>query len=109
MVIYVCVCRIQEYNIKSMAAVECVSAPTFAIIYEQEDGVRLKFYQAKLSRKGISVKHAVSDPIEPTSHLLVPVPAPFGGVLVIGEYTICYYDVEGNSVAVSINSVVITT
>ncbi|SAL95103.1 hypothetical protein [Absidia glauca] len=102
--------KIQEGNIKCMVALECVSeVPIFAVLYEQEHGVRLKFYQVQLSRKRISMKYAVSEALESTSHLLVPVPAPYGGVLVIGEYIISYYDLEGNNVAISIDSVVITT
>ncbi|KAI8336233.1 CPSF A subunit region-domain-containing protein [Chlamydoabsidia padenii] len=101
--------KIQEYNIKSMVALEESSTPTFAIIYEQEAGVRLKFYQVKLSRRTIIPKLTLPNPLESSSHLLVPVPLPFGGVLVIGEYTIWYYDMEGNDMAVSIDAVMITT
>jgi hypothetical protein len=93
-----------------MVALECVSeVPIFAVLYEQEYGMRVKFYQVQLSRKRISMKYAVSEALESTSHLLAPVPAPYGGVLVIGEYIINYYDLEGNNVAISVNSVVITT
>ncbi|CAO3597924.1 unnamed protein product [Absidia cylindrospora] len=101
--------RISEFNIKSMVAVEGLQMPSFAILYEQDDGILLKFYQVNLSRKQISTKYTVNGPLEASCHLLVPVPRPYGGVLAIGEFTISYFDIEGHDCSLSIDTVIIKT
>ncbi|ORZ19050.1 CPSF A subunit region-domain-containing protein [Absidia repens] len=101
--------RISEFNIKSMVAIEGLPMAAFAILYEQDDGMLLKFYQVNLPRKQISTRYTVSGSLEASCHLLVPVPLPSGGVLAIGEFTISYFDVSGHDCSLSIDTVVIKT
>ncbi|KAI8100016.1 CPSF A subunit region-domain-containing protein [Halteromyces radiatus] len=100
--------RIQEFSIKSMVALEEPTTPTFAILYDQDDGPHVKFYQIKAPNRQISPRYQVDGPVESSCHLLIPVPQPYGGVLVVGEYTITYFDMDGNDAAISIDAVIIT-
>ncbi|VDD75995.1 unnamed protein product [Mesocestoides corti] len=86
--------RIEEGNIVDMAFLHGYSLPTFALIYEDEVVVFMKTYEIFGREPALRSVPFTVDSIEPNSKLLIPVPAPYGGVILVGDNIICYHTRE---------------
>lgn len=85
--------------------------PTVALLYSTDRHTRrLKTYQLNMPGRCFfqNDRSTFDINLQPTDHTLIAVPAPFGGVIVIGEKMLSYYDLKGSSKTISINSVIIT-
>ncbi|KDB24574.1 hypothetical protein H109_03543 [Trichophyton interdigitale MR816] len=101
--------RTEELMVRSSAFLdqEASNTPRFALLYEDTQG------QVRLTLRDLKYTHAIvtsdpgsaaelkyvttlSDEIELGASILIPVPRPLGGLLVIGESSIKYVDVSKN-------------
>lgn len=69
--------------------------PTFAMIYEDELVLHMKTYEISGRDPGLRNVQLTLDSIEPDSKLLIPVPKPFGGVILVGDNIIYYHTKDG--------------
>ncbi|VDP42511.1 unnamed protein product [Schistosoma mattheei] len=72
-----------------------VSLPTFAMIYEDELVLHMKTYEIYGREPVLRNVQLTLDSIEPDSKLLIPVPKPYGGVILVGDNIICYHTKDG--------------
>ncbi|VDQ05916.1 unnamed protein product [Trichobilharzia regenti] len=72
-----------------------VSLPTFAMIYEDELVLHMKTYEIYGREPALRNVQLTLDSIEPDSKLLIPVPKPYGGVILVGDNIICYHTKDG--------------
>ncbi|KAI8149358.1 CPSF A subunit region-domain-containing protein [Fennellomyces sp. T-0311] len=101
--------RIAESRILSMVVLDDTERPTIVILYVDEKEVRrIKTYEINMRGRNLYERRTdglfTEIGIDSSDHSLAAVPAPYGGVLVIGELMISYYDVRGTSKSTSINS-----
>ncbi|KAH8872464.1 DNA damage-binding protein 1 [Schistosoma japonicum] len=87
--------RIEEGNIVDMAFIYGYSLPTFAMIYEDELVLHMKTYEIYGREPALRNVQLTLDSIEPDSKLLIPVPKPYGGVILVGDNIICYHTKDG--------------
>uniref|UniRef100_A0A3Q0KTB3 DNA damage-binding protein 1 n=1 Tax=Schistosoma mansoni TaxID=6183 RepID=A0A3Q0KTB3_SCHMA len=87
--------RIEEGNIVDMAFIYGYSLPTFAMIYEDELVLHMKTYEIYGREPVLRNVQLTLDSIEPDSKLLIPVPKPYGGVILVGDNIICYHTKDG--------------
>ncbi|KAI9026659.1 CPSF A subunit region-domain-containing protein [Phycomyces nitens] len=97
--------RIPENEIISITTVWSMNIPKFAILYADENERRhLKTYDINMATKSLVTKNQFHTSVEDREHIIVSVPEPYKGVLVIGELTVSYYDLEGSSRVLSVNA-----
>ncbi|KAG2220152.1 hypothetical protein INT45_013850, partial [Circinella minor] len=106
--------RIAESHILSMTVLEGTERPTVAILYmDEKETRRVKTYELNL--RGRDLYDRQSDylitefVVDSSDQLVAAVPSPVGGILVIGELMISYYDMHGSSKSTSINSMIPST
>ncbi|VDP85564.1 unnamed protein product [Echinostoma caproni] len=87
--------RIEEGNIVDMAFLHGYSLPTFAMIYEDELVLHMKTYEISGREPALRNVQLTLDSIEPDSKLLIPVPKPYGGVILVGDNIIYYHTKDG--------------
>ncbi|KAF5400819.1 DNA damage binding protein 1 [Paragonimus heterotremus] len=87
--------RIEEGNIVDMVFLYGYSLPTFAMIYEDELVLHMKTYEISGREPALRNVQLTLDSIEPDSKLLIPVPKPYGGVILVGDNIIYYHTKDG--------------
>ncbi|CAH8852959.1 unnamed protein product [Trichobilharzia szidati] len=87
--------RFEEGNVVDIAFIYGYSLPTFAMIYEDELVLHMKTYEIYGREPALRNVQLTLDSIEPDSKLLIPVPKPYGGVILVGDNIICYHTKDG--------------
>ncbi|CAL8070914.1 unnamed protein product [Calicophoron daubneyi] len=87
--------RIEEGNIVDMAFLHGYRLPTFAMIYEDELVLHMKTYEISGREPSLRNVQLTLDSIEPDSKLLIPVPKPYGGVILVGDNIVYYHTKDG--------------
>ncbi|VEL23202.1 unnamed protein product [Protopolystoma xenopodis] len=87
--------RMHEGNIVDMAFLYDYAQPTFAMIYEDELVLHMRTYEICGREPALKNVQPTLDSIEPDSKLLIPVPRPYGGVIIVGDNIICYHTKDG--------------
>lgn len=101
-------CRIDEVNILSSVMLHGVEHPTLMILYEDTRTARhVKAYEINLRSKDKVGGVNFQAKVETGANLLIAVPAPLGGALVIGEQTITYIHPERSPISINIEGTVI--
>ncbi len=73
----------------------CPNAPTIAILYEDPKHDRhLQTYEINISQREFAAGPWSHKNLDAGASKVVPVPAPLGGALVVGEASICYFASE---------------
>jgi DNA damage-binding protein 1 len=84
--------------------------PTLCVLYEDARGNRnIKTYVIEQREKELMPGPWQQSNVEHGAQLLIPVPAPAGGVLVVGETTVTYLNGAGNVQSVAIEGTQILT
>ncbi|KAF7731208.1 DNA damage-binding protein 1a [Apophysomyces ossiformis] len=93
-----------------MVAVHGTGKPTIVVLYQEEsdDARQIKSYHIDMQGKTMLHKPNFHAHVETTAHMLISVPEPYGGVLVIGEFMISYYDLKVTHKSISIDSIMVT-
>ncbi|RCH91996.1 DNA damage-binding protein 1a, partial [Rhizopus azygosporus] len=100
--------RTNEFDFLSVAALQQASYAS-VLVGELEDLKTIKTFKYCEGPKELVEKKNMAMKVEATTHTLVTVPAPLGGMLAIGEYVITYYDPFSNTVReLSIEPVLVT-
>ncbi|CAH8550615.1 unnamed protein product [Dicrocoelium dendriticum] len=87
--------RIEEGNIIDLTFLHGYKLPTFAMIYEDDLTLHLKTYEVSGREPSLHNVQLSLDSIEPTTKILIPVPKPYGGVILVGDKVIYYHTKDG--------------
>uniref|UniRef100_A0A914HG40 DNA damage-binding protein 1 n=1 Tax=Globodera rostochiensis TaxID=31243 RepID=A0A914HG40_GLORO len=82
--------RFEDYNVTDVAFLENTEEPTIAYFYQDLNGRHLKVCEVDLEVKELRAPLWHQSNIEAEATLLVPVPAPYGGLIVVGQESISY-------------------
>jgi DNA damage-binding protein 1 len=93
--------RMEELQVSDMTFLYGCSRPTLALIYEdQYERRHVKCYELHFKDKEFKESWSLNH-VEGGSQMLIPVPMPYGGVIIVGEQIISYYNGEGSPISVS--------
>ena len=84
--------RIEELQIYDIQFLFGVSQPTIALIHQDVHGRHVKTHELSLKDKEFVKVPWKVDNVESGSNLLIPVPEPHGGVIIIGDESITYHN-----------------
>ncbi|KAK3268005.1 DNA damage-binding protein 1 [Cymbomonas tetramitiformis] len=83
--------RLEELKVVHMAFLHDTAKPTIAVLYEDPKEQRhVKTYEVNLKEKEFNEGPWCQSHLDGGSSMIIPVPAPLGGVVIIGERTILY-------------------
>nr|CAG4647642.1 EOG090X00HD [Moina brachiata] len=82
--------RIEELNIQDIAFLYGCANPTIVIIHQDQNGRHVKTREISLRDREFAKPSWKQDNVETEASMLIPVPEPFCGTLVIGQETITY-------------------
>ncbi|VDK22565.1 unnamed protein product [Taenia asiatica] len=86
--------RIEETQIVDMVFLYGYATPTFALIYEDDMVASIKMYDIFGKDPTLRSVPVNVDSIETSSKILIPVPAPYSGFILVGDSIICYHTRE---------------
>lgn len=86
--------RLEEQNVLDIRFLfGAPSRPTIAILYQDTKGSRhVKTYEVNLKEKEFQEGPWTLPNVETGAAFLIPLPLPFGGVVVVGEHSIMYHN-----------------
>lgn len=91
--------RIDELSIRSLAFLHGCRQPTLAVLYEDtKEQLHLKTYVVDLQEKELAPGPWAQAHLNRFAHSLVAVPAPLGGLLVLGDEAVFYFNAAGEMV-----------
>jgi DNA damage-binding protein 1 len=100
-----------EFDFLSMIALHGIQQSTMAVLLGENNELKtIKTYKYATTQE-LTENEKTMVKVESTTHTLIAVPDPIGGVLSIGEYIIAYHDLTTGGVApkeLSIDPVVVT-
>uniref|UniRef100_A0A915DD30 DNA damage-binding protein 1 n=1 Tax=Ditylenchus dipsaci TaxID=166011 RepID=A0A915DD30_9BILA len=82
--------RFEDYNVTDVAFLENTEKPAIAYFYQDQNGKHLKICEIDLDEKEMHPPLWKQSNIEAEATLLIPVPAPYGGLIIVGQESICY-------------------
>jgi hypothetical protein len=100
----VCDCRLKELQVLDIKFLYGCSKPTIALLYKDNKDTRhLKTYEVQVEEfiEGTWFQNNLDN----GAGLLIPIPLPLGGVIIIGEQTICYCNASAAFVEIPIQLV----
>lgn len=83
--------RLDEPGIIDMVFLHGYENPTFAVIYEEEMAANLKMLELNMKEHTLTPLPTNANSIENTSRMLIPVPAPHGGFMIVGDSMVFYH------------------
>jgi len=86
------VIRMEELIIYDMQFLHGVPEPTIVFIQEESNSRNVKTYQVNLKEKELFKGPWKQDNVESEASILIAVPEPFGGVVIIGQESITYHN-----------------
>lgn len=85
--------RLEELQVLDIKFLFGCPKPTIAVLYQDnKDARHVKTYEVLLKEKDFGDGPWVQNNLDNGAGLLIPVPIPLGGVIIIGEQTIVYYN-----------------
>ena len=91
----------EELNVSDIQFLHGCQTPTIAFIHQDKTSRHLKTYEISLAKKQFTKGPWKQDNIEPESSILIPVPMPYGGALIIGQESIVYLNGENKYCAIA--------
>lgn len=84
--------RMDELRVIDLKFLHCCAAPTLCVLYQDTREARhVRTYTVQLGdAQELATGPWAQSNVEAGASMLIPVPAPFGGVLVVGQQTIAY-------------------
>lgn len=84
--------RLEELEVLDIKFLSGFSKPTIAVLYQDQRHARhIKTYAVNVRDKEFVAGPWAQCNVEHNASELIPVPEPFGGVLILGHQTICYH------------------
>lgn len=85
--------RMEEGNVQDIEFLYgCSNNPTLIIIHQDLNGRHIKTHEINLKDKDFTKVAWKQDNVETEATMLIPVPTPLGGAIVIGQESIVYHD-----------------
>lgn len=93
--------RLEELMVKDIKFLYGCARPTFAILYEDARELRhVKTYEVNLKEKDLAEGPWQQSNVDMGANLIIPIPAPLGGAVVVGETILSYLNTGRNQVAI---------
>ncbi|KAI8090511.1 CPSF A subunit region-domain-containing protein [Thamnidium elegans] len=104
--------RTREYDILSIVSLRGIHVSAMAVLSGETNELKtIKTFKYKHGTNEVAEMPKLTVKVEATTHTLISVPDPIGGVLAIGEYIISYHDLTlspGSTKELSIDLVTVT-
>ncbi|XP_059472612.1 DNA damage-binding protein 1 [Neocloeon triangulifer] len=84
--------RMEEIQIRDMEFLHGCPLPTVILIHEDHNGRHIKTHEISLKDKEFVKTPWKQDNIDSDASLIIPVPEPCGGAIIVGQETILYHD-----------------
>lgn len=84
--------RMEELNVQDIEFLHGCQAPTIALIHQDVQGRHVKTYEISLRDKEFVKGPWKQDNVESEASIIIAVPEPFGGALIIGQESITYHN-----------------
>ncbi|KAH9630057.1 hypothetical protein HF086_008027 [Spodoptera exigua] len=84
--------RLDELNVYDVEFLHGCSNPTIILIHQDLNGRHIKTHEINLREKEFMKIPWKQDNVETEASILIPVPSPLGGAIVIGQESIVYHD-----------------
>ncbi|XP_072930200.1 DNA damage-binding protein 1 [Epargyreus clarus] len=84
--------RLEELNVYDLEFLHGCANPTLILIHQDLNGRHIKTHEINLRDKEFTKIPWKQDNVETEASILIPVPSPLGGAIVIGQECIVYHD-----------------
>lgn len=84
--------RMEEMSVQDIEFLHGCSTPTLIVIHQDLNGRHIKTHEINLREKEFVKLAWKQDNVETEASMLIPVPMPLGGAIVIGQESIVYHD-----------------
>lgn len=84
--------RMEDANVQDIDFLYGCSSPTIIVIHQDINGRHIKTHEISLREKEFVKVSWKQDNVEMEATMLIPVPTPLGGAIVIGQESIVYHD-----------------
>lgn len=84
--------RMEDVNVQDIEFLYGCSSPTIIVIHQDLNGRHIKTHEISLREKEFVKVSWKQDNVEMEATMLIPVPTPLGGAIVIGQESIVYHD-----------------
>lgn len=83
--------RLEELTVIDIKFLHDCTTPTIILVHQDQHGRHVKTYEISLRDKDLSKGPWKQDNVETEACILIAVPSPFGGALIIGQESITYH------------------
>lgn len=90
--------RLEELQVLDIQFLDNCATPTIAVLWEDQDARHVKSYEINIREKELVEAQLMQSDVDPEAEKLIPVPAPRGGLIVLGETTVSHLVVAGGRV-----------
>lgn len=84
--------RMEELAVQDVEFLYGCSNPTLIVIHQDINGRHIKTHEINLRDKEFMKVAWKQDNVETEATMLIPVPSPLGGAIVIGQESVVYHD-----------------
>ncbi|KAK1784941.1 hypothetical protein P4O66_018374 [Electrophorus voltai] len=84
--------RLEELQVIDVHFLYGCQAPTVCFIYQDPQGRHVKTYEVSLKEKEFNKGPWKQENVEAEASMVIPVPEPFGGAIIIGQESITYHN-----------------
>lgn len=84
--------RMEELSVQDVEFLYGCSNPTLIVIHQDINGRHIKTHEINLRDKEFMKVAWKQDNVETEATMLIPVPSPLGGAIVIGQESVVYHD-----------------
>ena len=93
--------RMEELNVSDVQFLYGCQSPTIAFIHQDNTSRHVKTYEISLAEKEFVKGPWRQDNVESESSILIPVPLPYAGAIIIGQESIVYLNGENKYCAIA--------
>ncbi|XP_072277634.1 DNA damage-binding protein 1 [Pyxicephalus adspersus] len=86
--------RLEELHVIDVKFLYSCQAPTICFVYQDPQGRHVKTYEVSLREKEFSKGPWKQENVEAEASMVIAVPEPFGGAIIIGQESITYHNGE---------------
>lgn len=84
--------RVEDLNIQDIQFLHGCSVPTVAFIYQEGSSRHVKTHEINIKEKEFVKGPWKQENVETEASMLIAVPQPFGGAIIVGQDSICYHN-----------------
>lgn len=93
--------RLEELNVIDVQFLHGCNVPTIILVHQDTHGRHVKTYEISLREKEFQKGPWKQDNVETEANLVIAVPEPFGGALIIGQESITYHNGDDKYLAIA--------